>query len=161
MREWALSIGVSHIEVSNGLRALPDSRKHVLVKELAADFVVLAETGAKEGNFPPTPAEWAEEMSRDLDAGATWVIAEGRESGTVGLYNADHGIREDLVSAILGGIPQDRVIFEAPAKSQQTWFVRQLGPDVNVGNIAPACVLPLETLRLGLRADTASAGVFT
>jgi phosphosulfolactate synthase len=100
-------------------------------------------------------------MSRDLDAGATWVIAEGRESGTVGLYNSDHGIREDLVSAILGWIPQDRVIFEAPAKSQQTWFVRQLGPDVNVGNIAPACVLPLETLRLGLRADTASAGVLT
>jgi phosphosulfolactate synthase len=161
LREWALSIGVSHIEVSNGLRALPDSRKHALVKELAADFVVLAETGAKEGNFPPTPAEWAEEMSRDIDAGATWVIAEGRESGTVGLYNSDHGIREDLVSAILGWIPPDRVIFEAPAKSQQTWFIQQLGPDVNLGNIAPASVLPLETLRLGLRADTASAGVLT
>jgi phosphosulfolactate synthase len=161
LRDWAAGIGVTHVEVSNGLRAMPSSRKHALVRELAADFVVLAETGAKEGNYPPTPAEWADEMARDLDAGASWVIAEGRESGTVGLYNADHGVREDLVAAILGWIPQDKVIFEAPAKSQQTWFVRQLGADVNVGNVAPASVLPLETLRLGLRADTVSAGALT
>ena len=101
LRDWALEVGITHIEVSNGLRALPDSRKHALIRELAADFVVLAETGAKEGNYPPTPAEWAEEMARDLDAGASWVIAEGRESGTVGLYHADQGVREDLVTAIL------------------------------------------------------------
>jgi phosphosulfolactate synthase len=119
--------------------------------------VVLAETGAKEGDYPPTPAEWAEEMTRDLDAGASWVIAEGRESGTVGLYNADQGIREDLVTTILDWIPPDKVIFEAPGKSQQAWFICQLGADVNLGNIAPASVLSLETLRLGLRADTAEA----
>ena len=157
LRDWALKVGMTHIEVSNGLRALTASRKHALVRELAADFVVLAETGAKEGNYPPTPAEWAQEMARDLDAGATWVIAEGRESGTVGLYNADQGIREDLVQSILGWIPQDKVIFEAPDKSQQAWFIRQLGADVNLGNVAPASVLSLETLRLGLRADTAAA----
>ena len=157
LRDWALKVGMTHIEVSNGLRALPASRKHALVRELAADFVVLAETGAKEGNYPPTPAEWAQEMARDLDAGATWVIAEGRESGTVGLYHADQGIREDLVTAIVDWVPQDKVIFEAPDKSQQAWFVRQLGADVNLGNVAPASVLALETLRLGLRADTVSA----
>ena len=161
LRDWALSVGMTHIEVSNGLRALSASRKHALVRELAADFVVLAETGAKEGNYPPTPAEWGEEMARDLDAGATWVIAEGRESGTVGLYHADQGIREDLVSAILAWIPPDKVIFEAPGKSQQAWFVRQLGADVNIGNVAPASVLSLETLRLGLRADTVSVGALT
>lgn len=161
LRDWALSVGMTHIEVSNGLRALPASRKHALVRELAADFVVLAETGAKEGNYPPTPAEWAEEMARDLEAGATWVVAEGRESGTVGLYHADQGIREDLVSAILTWIPPDKVIFEAPGKSQQAWFVRQFGADVNIGNVAPAGVLSLETLRLGLRADTVSAGALT
>ena len=161
LRDWALSVGMTHIEVSNGLRALSASRKHALVRELAADFVVLAETGAKEGNYPPTPAEWAEEMARDLEAGATWVIAEGRESGTVGLYHADQGIREDLVSAILAWIPPDKVIFEAPGKSQQAWFVRQFGADVNIGNVAPAGVLSLETLRLGLRADTVSAGALT
>ena len=158
LRDWAGEIGITHIEVSDGLRGLPEGRKFALVAELAADFVVLAETGAKEGNHPPTPAEWAKEMSRDLDAGATWVIAEGRESGTVGLYRPDHAVREDLVSAILGVVPQDKVIFEAPTKSQQAWFIRQLGADANIGNVAPACVLPLETLRLGLRADTAQAG---
>jgi phosphosulfolactate synthase len=161
LRDWALSIGMTHIEVSNGLRALPDSRKHALVKELAADFVVLAETGAKEGNYPPTPAEWADEMARDLDSGASLVIAEGRESGTVGIYDADHGVREELVSAILDWIPPDKVIFEAPGKSQQAWFVQQLGADVNLGNVAPGNVLAVETLRLGLRADTASAGALT
>jgi phosphosulfolactate synthase len=159
LRDWALSIGISHVEVSNGLCALTDSRKHALVRELAADFAVLAETGSKDGNYPPTPGEWADEMARDLEAGATWVVAEGRESGTVGLYDADHVVRDDLVKAILTWIPQDRVIFEAPVKSQQAWFIRQLGPDVNVGNVAPASVLPLETLRLGLRADTISVDV--
>ena len=161
LRDWALSLGMTHIEVSNGLRALSTSRKQALVRELAADFVVLAETGAKEGNYPPTPAEWGEEMARDLDAGASWVIAEGRESGTVGLYHSDQGIREDLVSAILAWVPADKVIFEAPGKSQQAWFVRQLGADVNIGNVAPGSVLALETLRLGLRADTVSVGALT
>lgn len=161
LRDWALSVGMTHIEVSNGLRALTASRKHALVRELSADFVVLAETGAKEGNYPPTPAEWAEEMTRDLDAGASWVIAEGRESGTVGLYHADQGVREDLVSAILAWVPAGKVIFEAPGKSQQAWFVRQFGADVNIGNVAPASVLTLETLRLGLRADTVSVGALT
>ena len=161
LRDWALETGITHIEVSNGLRALPDSRKHALVSELSTDFVVLAETGAKEGNYPPTPAEWAEEMTRDLDAGAAWVIAEGRESGTVGLYDADRGVREDLVTTILAWVPEDKVIFEAPAKSQQVWFVRQLGADVNIGNVDPGSVLSLETLRLGLRADTAWVGALT
>lgn len=161
LRDWALQVGLTHIEVSDGLRALPVSRKQALIRELAADFVVLAETGAKEGNYPPTPAEWAQEMTRDLEAGASWVIAEGRESGTVGLYRADEAIREDLVEAIVAWVPQDKVIFEAPRKGQQVWFVRQLGADVNLGNVAPDNVLSLETLRLGLRADTVSAGALT
>jgi phosphosulfolactate synthase len=164
LRDWALQVGISHVEVSNGMCALTDARKQALIRELSADFVVLAETGAKQDDYPPTPAQWAQEMARDLDAGALWVIAEGRESGTVGLYTPDQGIREDLVSVILDRIPAERVIFEAPAKAQQTWFVRQLGADVNLGNIDPAGVLSLETLRLGLRADTADtvqAGALT
>lgn len=161
LRDWALEVGLTHIEVSDGLRALSASRKQALIRELASDFVVLAETGAKEGSYPPTPAEWGEEMARDLDAGASWLIAEGRESGTVGLYHADQGIREDLVEAIVAWVPQDKVIFEAPLKAQQAWFVRQFGADVNLGNVAPASVLSLETLRLGLRADTVSVGALT
>jgi phosphosulfolactate synthase len=155
MRDWALSVGITHVEVSNGLAALPEDRKHALVRQLSADFIVLAETGSKDESTPVDPAGWAAEMAADLDAGATWVIAEGRESGTVGLYRSDHGVRDEVVAALLRRIPQDKVIFEAPTKNQQTWFIRQLGADANLGNVAPASVLPLETLRLGLRADTA------
>ncbi len=157
-RDWALSIGVTHVEVSNGLQALSDDRKLGLIKELSADFVVLAETGSKDGNHPTTPEEWAEEMSRDLDAGAVFVVAEGRESGTVGLYSADQAVHEEIVTGILTVIPQEQIIFEAPVKAQQTWFIETLGHEVNLGNIEPSSVLPLETLRLGLRADTAVPG---
>jgi phosphosulfolactate synthase len=159
LRDWALKVGMTHIEVSNGLRALTAGHKRSLIRRLAADFVVLSETGAKKGNHPPTPAAWAQEMADDLDAGASWVIAEGRESGTVGLYHTDRGVREDLVQTILDRIPQDRVIFEAPDKAQQAWFICQLGADANIGNVAPASVLALETLRLGLRADTADVAL--
>jgi phosphosulfolactate synthase len=158
LRDWALACGITRIEVSNGLGALSVSRKQALIRELAEDFVVLAETGAKAGDQPAVPALWTEEMAGDLEAGAAWVIAEGRESGTVGLYRSDQGVREDLVGAIVDQVGPDRVIFEAPRKSQQVWFVRQLGADVSLGNVPPASVLALETLRLGLRADTV-AGV--
>jgi phosphosulfolactate synthase len=157
-RDWALSIGVTHVEVSNGLQALSDDRKLGLIKELSADFVVLAETGSKDGKHPTLPEEWVEEMVRDLEAGAQFLVAEGRESGTVGLYSADQAVHEEIVNAILTSIPQDLIIFEAPLKAQQTWFIARLGANVNLGNIEPSSVLPLETLRLGLRADTAAVG---
>lgn len=159
LRDWALRIGITHIEVSNGLELLTDARKVALIRDLSRDFVVLAETGVKDGAHEHTPAEWAREMAADLDAGARWLVAEGRESGTVGLYHADHTIRHDLVDAILARVPADRVIFEAPERTQQVWFVRHMGADVNLGNIEPAGVLNLETLRLGLRADTVSHSV--
>ncbi|MDQ3456142.1 MAG: phosphosulfolactate synthase [Actinomycetota bacterium] len=157
-RDWALSIGITHAEVSNGLQAMTDDRKTWLIKELSADFVVLAETGAKDGSYPTSPEQWTEEMIRDLEAGAAYVVAEGRESGTVGLYSADQAVHEEIVTAITELIPVDQVIFETPLKAQQTWFIEALGPDVNLGNIEPASILPLETLRLGLRADTARTG---
>src|ERR1700722_6192199 len=119
LRDWALQTGLTHIELSDGLGALPATRKQALIRELAADFVVLAETGAKEGNYPPTPAEWGEEMARDLEAGATWVIGEGRESGTVGLYDADEGIREELVEGIRPGAPRTRAFSGPPGKTSQ------------------------------------------
>lgn len=158
MRDWALRIGITHAEVSNGLRQLTDQDKARLIKELSVDFVVLAETGAKDGSYPVEPAGWAQEMARDLDAGADWVVAEGRESGTIGLYRSDQAVHEDILGAILDRVPVAKVIFEAPVKRQQAWFVTRLGPAVNLGNIEPANVLALETLRLGLRADTAKVG---
>lgn len=156
LRGWALSVGITHVEVSNGLCLLDPDDKLTLIKQLGADFTVLAETGAKDGSRPVHPAEWAEEMARDLDAGARWVVAEGRECGTVGLYRADQHVRADVVDAVVDRVGAANVIFEAPAKTQQTWFVQALGADVNLGNIEPSAVLPLETLRLGLRADTAT-----
>lgn len=160
-RDWALQLGVTHIEVSNGLQALTDDRKLGLIKALSADFVVLAETGSKDGRYPTKPQEWVVEMARDLEAGALFVVAEGRESGTVGLYHPDQAVHEEIVTEIVTQIPQDRIIFEAPAKAQQAWFIKTLGAEVNLGNIEPSSVLPLETLRLGLRADTASVGPLT
>jgi phosphosulfolactate synthase len=157
LRRWALDIGVHAVEVSNGLEALTRHEKTHLVRTLAADFTVLAETGAKDGHAPVVTAHWLDEMAADLDAGASWVIAEGRESGTVGLYLEDGSVREELAEAIAERVPVDRVIFEAPHKAQQTWFVHRFGPGVNLGNIALDDVLPVETLRLGLRADTAVA----
>jgi len=155
LRRWALEQGIGAVEVSNGLGALTLDRKVDLVKKLASDFTVLAETGAKDGRVPVVPVHWVDEMRRDLDAGARWVIAEGRESGTVGLFRRDGSVREELVEAIANHVPLDRVIFEAPLKAQQAWFIRCLVPGVNLGNVPPEEMLPLETLRLGLRADTA------
>jgi|SRR5919197_2263976 phosphosulfolactate synthase len=156
LRRWAREIGVDALEVSDGLRALTPDRKTALVRELATEFTVLAETGAKDGHEPVVIESWLDEMEADLAAGARWVIAEGRESGTVGLYHADGGVRSDLVEAIADRLPLDRVIFEAPRKAQQTWFIRRFGADVNLGNVPMDEVLALETLRLGLRADTAA-----
>jgi phosphosulfolactate synthase len=155
LRAWAAEEGVDALEVSNGLLGFSATEKTALVAELADEFTVLAETGAKDDYAPVVPEQWVEEMAADLDAGARWVIAEGRESGTVGLFGPDGAVREELVELIAEHIPLDRVIFEAPRKAQQAWFISRLGPDVNLGNVPLEEILPLETLRLGLRADTA------
>ena len=155
LRRWAEYLGLDAMEVSNGLQGLARTEKTALVRELAGDFVVLAEVGAKDGDAPVVAAQWLAEMEGDLIAGARWVIAEGRESGSVGLYHANGSVREDLVDILASRLGLEQVIFEAPRKAQQAWFINHLGSDVNLGNIAPDEVLPLETLRLGLRADTA------
>jgi phosphosulfolactate synthase len=155
LRRWTLEQGIDALEVSNGLGWLGGERKAALVRQLAEDFTVLAETGAKDDTAAVIPEQWAAEMEADLAAGAQWVIAEGREGGNVGLFQRDGSVRRDLVDLIAERLPLERVIFEAPQKAQQAWFVRHLGPDVNLGNVPPDEVLPLETLRLGLRADTA------
>ena len=155
LRRWAAAGGVDALEVSNGLGWMGPGEQRAVVADLAADFVVLAEAGVKDASVPVTAAEWAEEMTADLAAGARWVIAEGRESGTVGLYDPDGRVRAPLVEELVAAVPVDRIVFEAPTKAQQAWFVRRFGPEVNLGNIAPDDVLAVETLRLGLRADTA------
>jgi phosphosulfolactate synthase len=156
---WAKEHGVEAVEVSNGLGWLPTGEKSALVAALCKDFVVIAETGRKDPAQPVNPRQWVEEMAADLAAGAAAVVAEGRESGTVGLFGPDGAVREDVVHALLTTLPAERVIFEAPQKAQQDWLIRNIGPNVNLGNIAVGDVLSVETLRLGLRADTAQRPV--
>nr|PZM99272.1 MAG: phosphohydrolase [Thermocrispum agreste] len=153
--EWANGIGVAAVEVSDGLCAIGRDRKAELIRRLSTDFTVLAETGAKDSTVPVVAADWVDEMESDLAAGARWVVVEGRESGTVGLYHPDGSLRTELIEEIQTRLPVDRVIFEAPRKPQQVWLIDHFGPQVNLGNIPLEDALAVETLRLGLRADTA------
>ncbi len=151
---WAADVGFLHVEISRGVAPMPREAKEQLIRRAATSFVVLSEAGRKDPDADLSPGQWADEVAADLEAGARWVIIEGRESGTVGLYHADGQVRREVVDAAIrpGGV--GRVIFEAPRKDQQAWLIRELGPEVNLGNIALDDVLALETLRLGLRADT-------
>lgn len=151
---WARDAGFPCVEVSRGVAAMPLADKGELIRTATERFVVLSEVGTKDPREPATPGQWAAEVAHDLDAGAQWVITEGRESGTVGLYRPDGSVREDLVAAVLRGGGLDTVLFEAPRKDQQAWFIRQFGPEVNLANIPQEDGLTLETLRRGLRADT-------
>jgi phosphosulfolactate synthase len=152
--DWAFEAGFGCVEVSRGIATMPLADKHDLIRRAAERFVVLSEVGSKDPQADLSPHEWTAEVAGDLAAGARWVIAEGRESGTVGLYRPDGSVREDLVTAALGGGSLGTVFFEAPRKDQQAWFIRELGCEVNLANIALEESLALETLRRGLRADT-------
>jgi phosphosulfolactate synthase len=151
---WAAGHGIGAVEVSNGLGLLGVEQKNDIIAALAERFIVLAETGSKDERAVADPGAWTREMASDLAAGATWAIAEGRESGTAGLYHPDGSIRIGLLDAILDHIGPDRVIFEAPKKSQQARLIRRIGPGANLGNIRVEDAMAVETLRLGLRADT-------
>jgi phosphosulfolactate synthase len=151
---WLQRLGVTHVEVSNGALGMTIAHKRELIHRLAQEFVVLSECGSKNPAVDVVAASWVEEMRGDLDAGASLLIAEARESGTVGLYGPDGRVRAELVDALVADLPRDRIIFEAPRKDQQAWFVRRLGPSASLGNIPADEVIALETLRLGLRSDT-------
>ena len=152
--DWAADMGFPHVEVSNGVARMPLTEKRRLVIEAARRFTVLAEVGSKDPAAPVSAASWATEAVGDLDAGAHWILAEGRESGTVGLYDAQGEVRDDVVDMLARELDPERLVFEAPGKRQQAWFIRRFGADVNLGNIATGDVLALEALRVGLRADT-------
>jgi len=152
---WAADVGFAAVEVSNGVVDMPIAEKRRLIERGANRFMILAEVGSKAPQAPVSPAQWRREMRSDIAAGARWVIAEGRESGTVGIYSGDGSVRESLVQALV----EFPVIFEAPRKDQQAWFIRALGSNVSLGNVAIDDVLSVEALRLGLRADTATLTV--
>jgi phosphosulfolactate synthase len=151
---WLEQLEIHHIEISDGVTAITPEEKARYISELSGSFFVISEVGSKEPDRAVVPSDWVTGIQSELAAGASFVIAEGRESGTVGLYGPNGKVRDDLVEAIVSAVPSDRVIFEAPRKDQQAWFIRRLGLNANLGNIAPDEVVALETLRLGLRADT-------
>ena len=153
-RRWLTDNRLAHVEVSDGTIELPHERKLELIADLARDFTVLSEVGSKDADVVFAPYQWVEWMRDELDAGAWKVITEGREGGTAGIFRPTGEMRTGLIDEIVHEIDVADIIFEAPTKASQAWFVRQFGPEVNLGNIPPEEVIPLETLRLGLRADT-------
>jgi len=148
------TLGLDTAEVSDGSINLSLKDKCKYIGELARDFTVLSEVGSKETGILISPAKWVKMMRTELDAGSWKVIAEARESGTVGIYRPSGHAHTSLVNKIIAKIPSKDILWEAPQKSQQVWFIKQLGANVNLGNIPAEETIPLETLRLGLRGDT-------
>lgn len=145
---------INYMEVSDGSITIPHAEKCGYIEKLTKYGTVLSEVGSKdEANIFP-PYKWIELMRAELDAGASYVIAEARESGNVGLYRGSGEVRQGLVQEILTQIPPEKIIWEAPQKGQQLYFLELLGCNVNLGNIAPTEVIPLEAMRIGLRGDT-------
>src|ERR1017187_5719676 len=157
---WMHELELGHVEISDGTIELAHERKVELIEELAKEFVVLSEVGSKDDTRIMAPFRWVEQIERELAAGAWKVIAEARESGNVGIFRHDGEVRMGLIDEIAHAVSPDKILFEAPRKDQQVWFVRRFGPDVNLGNVTPEDVLSLETIRLGLRSDTAVADVY-
>jgi phosphosulfolactate synthase len=153
-KRWLSELGLTHVEISDGVIELERERKLELIADFARDFTVLSEVGSKDSSVEFEPEEWTQWLQEELEAGAWKVITEAREGGSSGIFGADGAMRTDLVGEIAGTIPLEDVIFEAPTKGAQVWFIKQYGPHVNLGNIPPDEVIPLETLRLGLRGDT-------
>jgi phosphosulfolactate synthase len=153
-KRWISGLGLTHVEISDGVIDLPRERKLELIADFARDFTVLSEVGSKDAEVNYAPYLWVEWIKEERSAGAWKVITEGREGGTAGIYRPSGEMRTGLVDEIVHEIEVDDLVFEAPTKSAQAWFVKQFGPGVNLGNIPPDEVIPLETLRLGLRGDT-------
>jgi phosphosulfolactate synthase len=141
-------------EVSDGSIELEHQLKCDYINRLSSQVTVLSEVGSKDVEKIIPPYKWIKLMQEELDAGAWKVIGEAREAGNVGLFRSSGEVRSGLVQEILTKIPFEKIIWEAPQKSQQVWFIKLLGANVNLGNIAPSEVIPLETIRLGLRGDT-------
>ena len=146
--------GLTLIEVSDGVFEFPPEQKLRHIERLAKDFKVLSEVGSKDSAVVVAPYRWVKQIKDELDAGAWKVITEGRESGTVGMYRASGEIRTGLIEEIEVQIDSTNLLFEAPQKVQQVWFIKHFGGNVNLGNIPPSEVIALETMRQGLRADT-------
>jgi phosphosulfolactate synthase len=146
--------GMEYAEVSDGSIEIDQDQKCEYIRKLSQQVTVISEVGSKDATKIFAPYKWIELMKSEIEAGSWKVIAEAREGGNVGIYRDSGEVRQGLVDEILTQIPEETIIWEAPQKAQQVWFIELIGTNVNLGNIAPAEVIPLETIRLGLRGDT-------
>lgn len=146
--------GIDYMEVSDGSITIPHAEKCGYIEKMTKHGTVLSEVGSKDAAHIIPPYKWIELMRAELEAGSTYVIAEAREAGNVGIYRGSGEVREGLVQEILTQIPAEKIIWEAPQKAQQLYFLELIGCNVNLGNIAPNEVIPLEAMRIGLRGDT-------
>ena len=153
-KRWLGKLGITHVEISDGTVEIPRERKLELIEDFARDFTVLSEVGSKDSDVNYAPYLWVEWIKEEKEAGAWKVITEAREGGTAGIFRPTGEMRTGLVDEIAHSIDFHDLVWEAPTKAAQAWFVKQFGPEVNLGNIPPDEVIPLETLRLGLRGDT-------
>ncbi|MBX7095726.1 MAG: phosphosulfolactate synthase [Flavobacteriales bacterium] len=145
---------LEYAEVSDGSIVLDHDEKCKYIEILSKDFTVLSEVGSKEAGILISPARWIKMMTKEIEAGAWKVIAEGRESGTVGIFRPSGHAHTVLINRITAKVPAEKIMWEAPKKEQQVWFIKHFGANVNLGNIAPFEVIAMECLRLGLRGDT-------
>ncbi len=153
-RRFVDQLGFDTVEVSDGSMELNHEEKCKYINALSNDYVVLSEVGSKIAGLEIPIEQWISQMKTELEAGSFKTIAEARESGTVGIFDANGGANYELISEISKHIQLESILWEAPQKSQQAWFIKHFGANVNLGNIAPAEIIPLETLRMGLRGDT-------
>jgi phosphosulfolactate synthase len=153
-KQWLNDLGLTHVEISDGTIDIPRERKLELIADFARDFTVLSEVGSKDSTVEYSVEEWTRWLNEELEAGAWKVITEAREGGTAGIFDSSGGMRTELIREIADVVGPANIVFEAPTKAAQAWFVKQFGPSVNLGNIPPEEVIPLQTLRLGLRGDT-------
>ena len=145
---------IDYMEVSDGSITIPHAEKCGYIEKMTKYGTVLSEVGSKDAAHIIPPYKWIELMRAELEAGSTYVIAEAREAGTVGIYRGTGEVREGLVQEILTQIPEEKIIWEAPQKAQQLYFIELIGCNVNLGNIAPSEIIALEAMRIGLRGDT-------
>lgn len=153
-RAFIEKYGIEMAEVSDGSMAMPHEAKLEYIRKLSSQVTVISEVGSKVAGVDIPNDRWVEMMKTELEAGSWKVIGEARESGTIGIYRKDGSANTELIEEIVKHVSMDNVIWEAPIKNQQAWFIRLMGPNVNLGNIAPGEVVALESLRLGLRGDT-------
>jgi len=153
-KRWLSSLGIEHVEISDGTVEIPRERKLELIADFARDFIVLSEVGSKDSEVVFAPYQWVQWIKEEKAAGAWKVITEAREGGSAGIFRKDGDMRTGLIDEIAHEIDFHDLVWEAPTKASQAWFIKHFGADVNLGNIPPEEVISLETLRLGLRGDT-------